>query len=236
MDIKLKDILAISLILALSIISNPGCAFKFQKHHDKDLKEIEVLEKDKDKMGLEMSRLKAQVDVEREKNRRAMEELRRSLSKEIEDLEVIVQETKKGIVITFVSEVLFDSGKAIVRPEAYEKLDKVAKVLHEVVEDRKIAIEGHTDNEPIKYSGWKSNWELSSHRALSVLHYLVDKQGIVPERVSATGYGEYNPVVDNDTPEGRQKNRRVEIVILPEKVSKIKDEVILEEKESLNLK
>ena len=80
----------------------------------------------------------------------------------------------------FVAEVFFDSGKADLRPEAYPILDKVAEFLKEEVPDRNVAIEGHTDNEPIKYSGWKSNWELSTARALSVLHYLVDKKGIDP--------------------------------------------------------
>src|SRR5207249_7186509 len=122
---------------------------------------------------------------------------------------------EKGLTITFVSEVLFDSGKAHLRKDSVESLDKVAKVLNTTVSDLSIGIEGHTDNQPIKYSGWTSNWELSSARAMSVLHYLVDNQQVTPGRLSATGYGEYRPVAANDTPEGKQKNRRVEIVILP---------------------
>jgi chemotaxis protein MotB len=90
------------------------------------------------------------------------------------------------------------------------------------VPENQIGIEGHTDNEPIKYSGWKSNWELSTARALSVLHYLIDEKGISPYRISAIGYGEYRPVTSNNTKEGRQLNRRVEIVILP-KVTKVKE-------------
>ena len=81
-------------------------------------------------------------------------------------------------------------------------------------------IEGHTDNQPIKYSGWKSNWELSAHRALSVLHHLKDT-GIAPERLSAIGYGEYRPVASNQSTQGQQLNRRVEIVILPRLVKKL---------------
>ena len=123
--------------------------------------------------------------------------------------------TERGLVITFVSEVLFDSGKAKLRSDSLEKLDKVSGVLQTTVSDLNVGIEGHTDNVPIKYSGWKSNWELSAARAMSVLHHLVDNQGVAPHRLSATGYGEYHPVTSNDTNEGRQKNRRVEIVILP---------------------
>jgi chemotaxis protein MotB len=123
---------------------------------------------------------------------------------------------KKGLVITVVGDVLFDSGKAKIRPAAYPILDKIAVVLKENVPQLNVGIEGHTDNEPIKYSGWKSNWELSTARALSVLHYLVDNKGISPDRLSAIGYGEYHPVASNLAKEGRQLNRRVEIVILPQ--------------------
>jgi len=84
-----------------------------------------------------------------------------------------------------------------------------------------IGIEGHTDNVPIKHSGWKSNWELATARALSVLHYLENEQGISGERLSAIGYGEYRPVASNETKDGRKQNRRVEIVILPN-VTKVK--------------
>jgi chemotaxis protein MotB len=94
-------------------------------------------------------------------------------------------------------------------------LEKVSKVIRDKVSDREIGVEGHTDNDPIKYSGWKSNWELSTARATSVLHYLVEKGGLNPKKLSAIGYGEYRPIMSNDTPEGRQKNRRVEIVIVP---------------------
>ena len=67
----------------------------------------------------------------------------------------------------------------------------------------------------VPHSNWKSNWELSAARALSVVHYFIDEHGVQPTRLSGTGYGEYHPVDENDTKEGRQKNRRVEIVVLP---------------------
>ena len=146
---------------------------------------------------------------------RAKAELEEKLKKEIGDKEVKIEMLERGLVITFVSEVLFDSGKAKLKDDALGKLDKVAGVLKTTVKDLNVGVEGHTDDVPIKYSGWKSNWELSSARAMSVLHYLIDVEEINPDRLSATGYGEYRPVALNDTAEGRQKNRRVEIVILP---------------------
>jgi len=129
--------------------------------------------------------------------------------------------TGRGLVITFLSEVFFDSGKDAIREDGRGSLKKVAEVLNQNVPNSNVAIEGYTDNQPIKYSGWKTNWELSSARALAVLHYLVDECAVKPTRLSANGYGEFRPVAANDTKENMQKNRRVEIVILPSKLSKV---------------
>ncbi len=180
-----------------------GCTFIFQKGRRSDLNKIEELS----------SRL--------EELNRAKDLLAQRLAQEIKDSQVRLQMMEKGLVITFVADVLFDSGKAKIKSEAAPSLDKVAKVLKENVPELTVGVEGHTDNQPIKYSGWKSNWELSSARALSVLHFLVDNSGISPDRLSAIGYGEYRPVASNDTKEGRQLNRRVEIVILP-RAAKVK--------------
>jgi chemotaxis protein MotB len=173
-----------------------------------------------------MERLRLEKEKEAEQLRRAKEELEKSLEQEIRDKLVTVAMLKRGLVLTFISEVLFDSGKAIIKPEAYDVLGRVSTVLNKTVANRNVAVEGHTDNEPIKHSGWKSNWELSTARATSVLHHLIDKEEVSPERLSATGYGEYSPVATNDTKEGRQKNRRVEIIILPEVISKVKGDLL----------
>jgi chemotaxis protein MotB len=161
------------------------------------------------------------------------------LSQEIQDKQVKLQMMEKGLVISVLGDLLFDSGKAQIRSEGIAVLDKIARVLEENVPQLNVGIEGHTDNQPIRFSGWKSNWELSTARALSVLHYLAEKKGISPQRLSAIGYGEYRPVATNDTIDGRQANRRVEIVILP-KLTKVKgaresEEVILKEPQE-NLK
>ena len=110
---------------------------------------------------------------------------------------------------------MFDSGKAELKKEAFPVLDKVAGILKKEVPDKNIGIGGHTDNVPIQYSNWKSNWELSAARATNVLHYLEEK-GVSPRRLSATGYGEYRSVTSNKTSVERAENRRVEIIILPE--------------------
>jgi len=187
------------LLIAFLILSTTlaGCTFIYQKGRRSDIEKISQLS---EKLS-ELERAKAELEAR--------------LKKEIDAEQVKVEMLERGLVITFVAEVLFDSGKAQLRKESFSTLDNVAHVINTTVKDLKIGIEGHTDNEPIKYSGWKSNWELSSARAMSVLHYLLDQQNVAPARLSATGYGEFRPVAANDTREGRQKNRRVEIVILP---------------------
>lgn len=182
---------------------------------------LEALRKEKD---AEIARLMEEKGSKIRDLEEAREALAKQLEAELADARAKLEITEKGLVITFLSEIFFDSGKADIKPEAYATLDKVADVLNTTLKERPVAIEGHTDNEPIKYSGWKSNWELSSARSLAVLHYLIDKKSVVPERLSSIGYGEFHPLVSNDTPENMRKNRRVEIVVIPEKLKKIREE------------
>jgi chemotaxis protein MotB len=200
MDNKLLKV--IFLVLISTYLA--GCTFVFQSGRRSDVRRIEELSQKLE----ELNQTKTLLEDK--------------LSQEIRDKQVRLQMMEKGLVITFVADVLFDSGKVKIRPEVYSILDKVAAVLGENVPDLKVGIEGHTDSEPIKVSGWKSNWELSTARALSVLHYLVDRKNINPERLSAIGYGEHRPIASNASREGRQLNRRVEVVILPQ-VTKVKE-------------
>lgn len=143
------------------------------------------------------------------------DDLGSALSEEIASEGALIELEDRGVVVTLLDRVLFSSGKADVKPAGKEVLAKVASVLVDVPNE--ISVEGHTDNEPINRSRYlyKSNWELSTARATNVLHFLVER-GLPPDRMSATGYGEYRPVAENDTEEGRRRNRRVEIVILPD--------------------
>jgi chemotaxis protein MotB len=190
-------------LVLLLTFSLAGCTFIFQKGRRSDAQKIEELSSQLDELL------------------RAKGLLEQKLGQEIDDKQIKLQMMEKGLVITVVGDLLFDSGKAKIRPEALPLLDKVAAVLKDNMAQFNVGIEGHTDNVPIKSSGWKSNWELSTARALSVLHYLLNDQGISPERLSAIGYGEYRPVASNDTKDGRKQNRRVEIVILPN-ITKVK--------------
>ena len=151
--------------------------------------------------------------------------LERELKKQIKSGRIKIEKLKKGLVLTMLDDILFDSGKAEIKPEGKKALAKIANVLKEDCPNKDVSIEGHTDNQPIKYSGWKTNWELSTARANSILHFFVDECKLKPERLRVVGFGEHKPVASNKTEEGRQQNRRVEIVILPEKISKVKAEL-----------
>ena len=201
---KIGSVLFFYALVCFAGLSLSGCTVIFSKGQRKDVQKISELQNENIRLQDELSELE-----------RAKRELEDRLRQEIGDREVKVEMMDRGLVITFVAEVLFDSGKADLRQASLDKLEKVAQVLRTTVRDLDVGVEGHTDNVPIRVSGWKSNWELSAARAMSVLHFLVDDQGLEPARLSATGFGEFHPIASNDTKEGRQKNRRVEIVILP---------------------
>ncbi|MBE3598015.1 MAG: OmpA family protein [Limnochordaceae bacterium] len=119
---------------------------------------------------------------------------------------------ERGIVVRFADRVLFDLGKDELRPESMRALDVVAGVLKQIPND--VRVEGHTDNLPIHNERFASNWELSVARATRVVRYLIERHGLTPARLSAAGYGEFHPLVPNTSEANRQKNRRVDVVIL----------------------
>ena len=125
-------------------------------------------------------------------------------------------EVKKGVVYISISDkLLFKSGSAEISPTAESVLGKIARVLNDYSE-LEILVEGHTDNVPISTGCMVDNWDLSVKRATSVVRNLQTKHGIAPERMTAGGRSEYVPKESNQTPLGRQVNRRTEIIILPE--------------------
>lgn len=186
-----------TLLIFVILLNFAGCTVIFQKGRRSDIEKISKLSEEID----DLSRSKADLEEQ--------------LKSEIASKEVSLSMQDRGLVITFLSEVLFDSGKAEIKKGARGSLNKVAAVLLDSAAGMEVGVEGHTDNEPIKHSVWKSNWELSGARALSVLSYLI-KKGVSPGRLSFIGYGEYRTVASNKTSAGKQKNRRVEIVILPD--------------------
>ncbi|MFD3445393.1 flagellar motor protein MotB [Microbacteriaceae bacterium 4G12] len=122
--------------------------------------------------------------------------------------------TEKGLMITILDTVLFDSGQAVVKIESMPVAKQMADLLVTAA-PREIMISGHTDNVPISNSQFASNWDLSTQRAVNFLQVLLENPKLSPDKFSAIGYGEFRPVESNDTAEGKTKNRRVEVLILP---------------------
>jgi chemotaxis protein MotB len=151
-----------------------------------------------------------------QKTSKTYEDMLEKMKNEISQGQVTISELKGKLTVNMVDAILFDSGKAEVKPEGLAILQKVIDIL-KTVTDKVIRIEGHTDN--VQISGalarkYLSNWELSSARAINVTRYL-QQQGIDPSLLSAVAYGQFHPVAQNDAEEGRAKNRRIEIVLVP---------------------
>jgi len=130
------------------------------------------------------------------------------------DPNIRVKQTREGFVVEVGSDILFDSGKVTLKPVGVATIKSIADVIKKVGTDEMLRIDGHTDNVPIKFSGWKDNWHLSAMRAHTVLKAL-ESEGIAPERMFLAGFAFYRPEASNDTPKGQQRNRRVEILIVP---------------------
>ncbi|WP_270941692.1 flagellar motor protein MotB [Romboutsia lituseburensis] len=131
---------------------------------------------------------------------------------------------KRGLVLSFKDSLFFDSGKAEVRSEQIDKLITISKIINQsIISDSYIRIEGHTDSVPMHNEMFKSNWDLSVMRASNVAQILINKAGVNPERLSATGYGEYRPKVDNTTAEGKSTNRRVDIIIMNSQFNEVEN-------------
>ncbi len=178
-----------------------------------------------------MADLKARLDLVEAERRRAEQEKREKLDevsqtyegllkgmeKEVEAGRVVIEQLKGRLSVKVLDEILFDSGSARIKPEGREVLRRLGEML-KARTDKAIVIEGHTDNVPIAGAlaeRFPSNWELSTARATSVVRFLQDEVGVQPERLSAVGFGPYRPVASNNTPEGRARNRRIEIKLVP---------------------
>ncbi|RLD09346.1 MAG: hypothetical protein DRI44_08670 [Chlamydiae bacterium] len=131
---------------------------------------------------------------------------------------VRVDTTPEGVLqVTLVSEVLFEPGSAKLKEAIYPVLDEIGRSVTKDYPDYYIAIEGHTDPSEVSSTGYRSNWELSSARALSVLHYFSDRGLIDEQHLAVAGYGSERPVADPSTPDGQRMNRRVVITLMPNK-------------------
>ena len=184
------------------------------------------LKKERSDLLNRISALERQREADVKDLQGTYDNLLKKMRSEIEKGKITITQLRGKLTVNMLDEILFDSGKTTIKPEGIEVLERVGMILLDV-EDRAIAIEGHTDNVPIgpglgkKYA---TNWELSAARATNVARYLQEKIGINPGLLSATGYGEYQPVASNETEEGRAKNRRIEIVLVPLEIAPVSRE------------
>ena len=155
---------------------------------------------------------------EKEQERQKQQEMETQMRSALESRDVTISELQGKLTVNILDRVLFASGEAELKPEGEQVLAQVASVLTQHT-NRQIYVIGHTDNVPIRgtlYGRFSSNWELSTARATAAVRYLTEKAGVNPAMLAAVGYGEYHPIASNATPEGRAKNRRIAIVIVPE--------------------
>ena len=138
-------------------------------------------------------------------------QLQQDLKEEIEKNLVDIDEDARGVTVSLAEAGFFDSGSATVKEASLPVLLRIADQVRDIPQN--LRVEGHTDNTPIHTAMFPSNWELSTARATNVLQDLISAH-IPPQRLSAVGYGEYHPIAPNSTPDGRSRNRRVDLVII----------------------
>jgi chemotaxis protein MotB len=197
---------------------------------DKTRAEMETMRKTSEETGAQAERLlkgleesKERIEKltqEKEEASKAQKDLESQMRSALESKDVTISELQGKLTVNILDRILFDSGEAVLKPEGQAVLDQVAKVLTNYP-NRQIEVIGHTDNVPIRYNPnnpFKNNWELSAGRAIAAVRYLIEK-GVDPRRLGAVGYGEFHPIADNSTAEGRAKNRRIALVVMPEELA-----------------
>ena len=165
--------------------------------------------------------LQAALQQEKQAATHTQQTLEQEMRAALESKDVAISQLQGKLTVTILDRILFDSGEAVLKTDGEAVLQKVANVLAQHPQ-LKIHVIGHTDDVPIKAAArnrFPSNWELSTARATAAVRALTEKAGVDPRRVGAVGYGEFRPIADNATPEGRAKNRRIAITILSEELA-----------------
>ncbi len=168
-----------------------------------------------------------ELEQEREKATEQQTKLEAEMRAALESKDVTISELAGKLTVNILDRVLFASGEADIKEEGQAVLREVAGFLA-AMPDRQIQVIGHTDNIPIATARFPSNWELSAARALAAVRFLSEEAGVDPKRLGALAQGEFHPIADNSTPEGRAKNRRIAIVVLPEVLSRVAQEPVEE--------
>ncbi len=208
----------VALLLALlSVMTFSGCTDWKKKHDALNVENQNV------KGLLERERVeKGQMADQLAKDQQTIQDLQRQIVDKKrspadatgfgEGYDVSFDANAGTITVTLPDAILFDPGKATMKSATSKELDHIYSVLKAKYPGRHLEVAGHTDSDPIKKSKWADNLELSSQRAMSVARYLINK-GVAENRIGATGYGSARPLATNSNASGKQKNRRVEIVV-----------------------
>ncbi|HVM47744.1 MAG TPA: OmpA family protein [Candidatus Acidoferrum sp.] len=176
----------------------------------------------KDKLAQSQAQIE-QLQQEKDTALQTRKSLEDEMRAALESKDVTISRLQGKLTVSILDHVMFDSGEADLKPDGAAVLRKVAGIL-KAHPELKIHVIGHTDNVPIRASArhrFPSNWELSTARATAAVRYLTETAGVDPRRLGAVGYGEFRPVADNSTAEGRARNRRIAITILPEELAAV---------------
>jgi chemotaxis protein MotB len=165
-----------------------------------------------------LARENAELLRDKEVIQRSQQKLELEMRQALESRDVTISELQGKLTVDILDRVLFDTGEALLKPGGQQVLRQVAEVLAQYPE-RPVLVIGHTDNVPFRPGSrglYASNWELSTARATAAVRFLCEQAGVDPRRLGAVGYGEFRPLADNATADGRAKNRRITLVVLAE--------------------
>lgn len=197
-----------------------------QRTNEELLLAIGQLQQEKRQLEQQLERGKIAREARLAKLKNTYDQLVGALESEIERGEITITNLEGKLSVNLLSQILFDSGKTDIKPEGKKLLSNLGDVISKSPE-RALSIEGHTDNVQIRSrlkERFPSNWELSTARATSIVHYLQQDVGISGDRLSATGFSKFRPVADNSTSEGRALNRRIQINLTAYKEPQFKPE------------
>jgi chemotaxis protein MotB len=212
-------------LLAAAVVAGALAGYLFwertplQQRADENEKKAQAMEQQLAAARGEVGKLAKEKEAELAKLKQAQNDMLQSLKQEVEAGEVMVNQLADRLSVKILDKILFASGDATISAKGRDVLKRVGKVLAQARDkDKVIRIEGHTDNVPIGpkiKDKFATNWELSTARATTVVRFMAEASKIPPDGFEAAGLGEYHPVAKNDTPAGRQQNRRIEIILYP---------------------
>jgi chemotaxis protein MotB len=222
----IAGILTIALLLALLVFSSYDKKVRLEQAQAELAQTRQELSKStaesatlKDQLGASNEQVH-QLEQEKEAAVQKHQSLESEMREALESKDVTISRLQGKLTVNILDRVLFDSGEAELKPDGEAVLRKVAALLQQHT-NLQVHVVGHTDNVPIRAgrSRFASNWELSTARATAAVRFLTEKGGVDPRRLGALGYGEFRPLADNGTAEGRAKNRRIAVTILSEEMA-----------------